>query len=80
MPSLDLLTYVADELQFQSVLPAKEALVQEKHANNPAVADLLLDHDLNDKAWEAELISGFFLFDQALLSIRSHPKPFGFHR
>ena len=53
--------HVADELHFQGVLPAKEPFAPEEHANIRAVADLLLDYDLNDKAWEAQFIGGSFL-------------------
>jgi hypothetical protein len=53
-----LLGYAADELHFQGVTPARPDPIARQAGNCPAVADLCLEWDFGEKAWEAKFVAG----------------------
>ena len=53
-----LLSYAADELHFQGVPRTNPEPKAKKGGNCPAVADLHLEWDFNNKTWDAEFVAG----------------------
>ena len=56
-----LLSYASDEFHRQGVQPASSVHVDEQVANCTAVADLNLQWNFSDKAWEARFVAGAHL-------------------
>jgi len=55
-----LLSYAADELHFQGIQRTSPEPDRKKEANCTAVADVRLEWEFSEKAWEAEFVSGPF--------------------
>ena len=69
-----LLSYAADELYFQGVVPTIEIAPQSRTGNCPEVNDLYLEWDFGAKSWDAKFVAGTFENTTKRLSIKDLDK------
>ncbi|MDP7560748.1 MAG: hypothetical protein QF745_09425 [Planctomycetota bacterium] len=69
-----LLSYAADELYFQGVVPTIETAPQSRTGNCPEVNDLYLEWDFGAKSWDAKFVAGTFENTTKRLSIKDLDK------
>ena len=69
-----LLSYAADELYFQGVVPTIEIAPQSRTGNCPEVNDLYLEWDFSARSWDATFVAGTFANTTKSLSLKDLDK------